>query len=172
MIRWIAPLLLLLVAVGAFCLLHPSLRSALSVRIACWRGEADEHYRLAERFYQAADYARAEVECDQAIRIDPSHAPAQALRIEVRFVQGKGGATANSQIYGRYIEQAIPLVDHTLAAMELGIECGNRALSGDRPDEAEREFRKVLEYAKWLPTGIEVETRRKQAEAGLARCRR
>jgi tetratricopeptide (TPR) repeat protein len=30
-------------------------------------------------------------------------------------------------------------------------------------DQAEREFRKILEFSKWMPTGVELETRRKAA---------
>src|SRR5688500_10281089 len=41
--------------------------------------QADEHYRLGERYYQAGDYEKASVECEKAIQLSPNHAPARAL---------------------------------------------------------------------------------------------
>ena len=125
--------------------------------------QADEHYRLAERYYQAADYEKAEIECEKAIQLNPNHAPAQALVREVRFVQGRSGATAASHEYGKYIEQALVRQTQTLVEIDNAFQRGTRSFNLGEYDDAEREFRKILEYAKWLPTGVELESRRKSA---------
>jgi hypothetical protein len=51
-------------------------------------GSADEHYRLAERLYQAGDLSLAGRECDEALRINPGHLAAKALLLQVRLITG------------------------------------------------------------------------------------
>jgi tetratricopeptide (TPR) repeat protein len=59
-----------------------------------------------------------------------------------------------------------------MVEIDNAMERGKRLrASGDR-EAAEREFRKILEYAKWMPTGVELETRRRQAEEMLGHVRR
>jgi type II secretory pathway component GspD/PulD (secretin)/tetratricopeptide (TPR) repeat protein len=125
--------------------------------------QADEHYRLAERYYQAGDFEKAELECEKAIQINPNHAAAQALVTEVRFILGKGGATPASREYDKYMQEAIVRHQQTLVEIDNAHARGTRHYNRGEYDAAEREFRKILEYAKWMPTGVELETRRRQA---------
>src|SRR5262245_39832674 len=88
--------------------------------------QADEHYRLAERYYQAGDFEKAELECEKAIQINPNHAAAQALVTEVRFILGKGGATPASREYDKYMQEAIVRHQQTLVEIDNAHARGTR----------------------------------------------
>jgi tetratricopeptide (TPR) repeat protein len=118
---------------------------------------ADEHYRQGERLFQASDFARAEAECAKALEADPNHAPARALRMEVGFLLGKGGGSS-------VVPRPEALVEMN-GAYDRGAACFN---AGDL-DAAEREFRKVLELAKWAPRDAEAASRRESAIRMLER---
>jgi tetratricopeptide (TPR) repeat protein len=51
--------------------------------------QADEHYRLAERYYQAGDFEKATLECEKALQLNSSHAPSKALFHEIQFIIGR-----------------------------------------------------------------------------------
>ena len=125
--------------------------------------QADEHYRLAERYYQAGDFEKAELECEKALKLNPSHPGANALFLEVQFLLGRGKATPVSQEMAKYREQALVRHQQVLLEVDQAHARGVRAYNRGDYDAAEREFRTILEYAKWMPTGVELETRRKQA---------
>ena len=57
------------------------------------RAAADEHYRLAERYFQAVDYEHASEQCQKAIETHPEHLPARALLQEIQFILRKGKAS-------------------------------------------------------------------------------
>ena len=57
---------------------------------------ADEHYRQAERFYQAGTYDLAEGECRKALQSNPDHLPSRALLKELRFIAGRRSGTPTS----------------------------------------------------------------------------
>src|SRR5258706_9001377 len=69
--------------------------------------QADEHYRLAERYYQAADFEKAVLECQKALQLSQNHAPARALFTEVQFILGQGKATNTTQEYDKFMHEAI-----------------------------------------------------------------
>src|SRR5688572_18696508 len=125
--------------------------------------QADEHYRLAERYYQAGDYEKASLECEKATQLSPNHAPARALFMEVQFILGQGKVTNESQVYDKYMKEALVRHQQTMVEIDTAYMRGTRHFNLGEYDQAEREFRKILEYAKWLPTGVELESRRKQA---------
>ncbi len=122
--------------------------------------QADEHYRLAERHFQAGDFEKTELECEKALKINPSHAPANALFIEVQFILGRGRAMPASDEYDKYMKQAVVRHEQTILEIDNAYARGISAYNLGEYGEAEREFRRILEYAKWMPTGVEVETRR------------
>jgi len=128
---------------------------------------ADEHYRLAERWYQAGDYDRAEVESQKAIQLNPRHAPADALLIELHFMQGKGQATPASEVYQKLINEAVLRHQQVLLEIDAKLARATRSMNAGRSADAARDARIVLEYAKWLPTGVEMDARRRQAMAML-----
>jgi type II secretory pathway component GspD/PulD (secretin) len=125
--------------------------------------QADEHYRLAERYYQTGDFDRAELECEKALQLQPNHAAAKALYLEVQFVQGRERATPLSKLVDDYLRKAQVQHSQTLIEIDDKLSNGVRAYNAGYYDQAEENFRTVLEYAKWLPTGPDLETRRKQA---------
>ena len=125
--------------------------------------QADEHYRLAERYYTAGDFEKAEVECQKALQLSSNHAPARALYTEVQFILGKGKATPATQEYDSFMKEALVRHQQLLIEIDNAYERGKRDYNMGEYDQAEREFRKILEFSKWMPTGIELETRRKSA---------
>ena len=125
--------------------------------------QADEHYRLAERYYTAGDFEKAEIEAQKALQLSSNHAPARALLTEVQFLLGKGKATPASQEYDSFMKEALVRHQQLLIEIDNAFERGKRDYNMGEYDQAEREFRKILEFAKWMPTGIELETRRKSA---------
>src|SRR5579862_8680868 len=69
--------------------------------------QADEHYRLAERYYTAGDFEKAEIECQKALELSSNHAPARALYTEVQFILGKGKATPATKEYDSFMQEAL-----------------------------------------------------------------
>ena len=125
-------------------------------------GVADEHYRLAEGRFQAGDYEGAEAECGKALAIDPRHAAAGALRLEVRFLLGRG-QTEEAR------KASVARRSQTLAEMDDAQARGVALTQAGDLDGAEREFRKILEYAKWMPRDAEFQSRREAAILHLER---
>jgi len=143
------------------------LKAAYEVGEQAKASQADERYRLAERYYHAGDLEKAALECEKALALHPRHAAATALRLEVDFILGRGAPTPATQEYSKFFQSALVRHQQTLVEVDNALERGRRMeASGDRA-AAEREYRKVLEYAKWMPTGVELETRRKDAQALL-----
>jgi type II secretory pathway component GspD/PulD (secretin)/tetratricopeptide (TPR) repeat protein len=139
------------------------LKASYEVTQAAMTSQADEHYRLGERYYQAGDYEKAALECEKALQINGNHAPARALHLEVEFLLGRGKVNANAMEYDKYMREALVRHQQTLVEVDNAMAAGQRHFNMGEYEKAEREFRKILEYAKWMPTGIELETRRKQA---------
>src|SRR5688572_28065469 len=125
--------------------------------------QADEHYRLAERYFTAGDFEKAEIECQKALQLNANHAPTRALFTEVQFILGKGRATPATAEYDKFMHEALVRHQQLLIEIDNAYERGKRAYNMGEYDTAEREFRKILEFAKWMPTGVELETRRKAA---------
>lgn len=125
--------------------------------------QADEHYRLAERSFQAGDFSRCEVECEKALKLAPGHAPANALWLEVQFILGRGRQTPQTEEYDKYMKLAVVRHEQTILEISNAFNRGTSSYNMGDYDAAEREFRKILEYAKWMPTGVELESRRRQA---------
>src|SRR6185295_6888467 len=125
--------------------------------------QADEHYRLAERYFQAGDFEKAEIECQKALQLSANHAPSRALYTEVQFILGKGKATPQTAEYDKFMHEALVRHQQLLIEIDNAYERGKRSYNMGEYDQAEREFRKILEFSKWMPTGVELETRRKAA---------
>ena len=125
--------------------------------------QADEHYRLAERYYTAGDFEKATIECQKALQLSPNHAPARALFTEVQFILGQGKATPVTEEYDKFMKEALVRHQQLLIEIDNAYERGKRDYNMGEYDQAEREFRKILEFSKWMPTGVELETRRKSA---------
>ena len=120
-------------------------------------------YRFAERTYQAGDFEKAEVACRRALEWDPSHAPARALFMEVQFILGRGRAFAAPYMGGPQVishPQSLIEIDQAFARADQALGVGDAEAAG-------RELRKILEFAKWMPTGVEVAARAKRASEGL-----
>ncbi len=139
------------------------LKAAQEVNEQQKAAQADEHYRLGERYYQSGDFERAQIECQKAIQLKADHASALALATEIEFIIGRGVATAKSQIIQDMLRKTVVQHQQTILEIDDKLSNGVRAYNAGYYQEAEENFRTVLEYAKWLPTGPDLETRRKQA---------
>jgi len=133
------------------------------------QAQADEHYKLAERYYSSGDFDKAEAECQKALSLNSNHGAAQALLVQVQFALGKGKVTPQSQEFEDIIRIASVRQQQTLMEIRDAMENGVRSYNMGNYDDAERHFRRILEYAKWLPTGVELETQRRQAAELLDR---
>ncbi len=131
--------------------------------------QADDHYRLAERYYQAGKFDEATIECEKALRIDPSHAPSKALYHEIQFVMGRAPATPQSFEYDRFMKEAIVRHQQTLIEVDAAFEKAKRAYRRGDYTDAARELLRIQEAAKWLSAGVEMETRRRAAQDLLER---
>jgi len=130
---------------------------------------ADELYRRAERLYQAGDFEKAVLETQKALQLAPSHAPARALNTEVQFILGQGQATPTTMEYDKFMHEALVRHHQVLIEVDNAFERGKRDYARGDFAQADREFRKILEYSKWMPTGVELESRRKAAADMLGR---
>ena len=131
--------------------------------------QADEHYRLAERYFQAGDFEKAEIECEKSIQLNTSHAPAKALHLEIQFILGRHKVTPSTQEYDKYMKEALVRHQQVLIEIDEARGRGTRFFNRGEYNHAEREFRQILEYAKWMPTGVEFESRRREALQMLER---
>lgn len=147
------------------------LKSTYAVTEQEKQAAADRHYREAERCYTAGDFLKAEQETQKALQLSPTHAPARALQTENQFVLGKGKATPSTQEYDTYMREALVRHQQVLVEVDQAHERGKRHFNLGEYDQAEREFRKILEFSKWMPTGAELEARRKSAAELLERTR-
>jgi Ca-activated chloride channel family protein len=126
--------------------------------------EADEHYRLAERYYTAGDPEKSEVEIQKALVLAPQHAPARSLLQEIQFILGKGKATPATQEYDRRLmKSALVRQPELRSEADTALERGRRLQAAGDLANANLEFRKVLEYSKWMTRGFEMEDRHRPA---------
>ncbi len=148
--------------------LGPRSYAAARLRWEIWRLERnpDERYRLAERTYQAGDYGKARLCCMAVLQREPSHAPANALRAEVEFILGMG-STFPQVDSNKYFIDSMGVVAKAMEEIDVSFARADRALADGDPAVAERDLRKILEYAKWLPTGVEIASRTKRAKERL-----
>lgn len=161
-------LLLLLAAAGAIIGHHRGWRERIAdARITLFGWPTERLYRQAEREYQAADFERAELTCRKVLARDPNHAPARALLMEVEFLLGKGKA-ASPLDYSPHVTTSRFISAQILLEIENALVRADRLMhDGDR-EAAGRELRKILEYAKWLPDGAELQRKTDGARSGIA----
>jgi tetratricopeptide (TPR) repeat protein len=120
-----------------------------------------KHYRLAERYYQAGDYEKAQLQCQKALHRNPRYGPAQDLFRETQFLLGQGAAVPP---YDRFTHPQVVRTQQLLIEVDCAVARAERhRIAGDR-DAARAELRKVLEFLKWMPAGCEVDSRRQDAQ--------
>src|SRR5262245_22816687 len=149
--------------------LHRKLVSQARVDEQEKAAQADEHYRLALRYYDAGDFEKAEAECQKALSLNPEHGASHALMLEVQFALGKGRVTPQSKEMEDIIQMATARQQQVIFEIREAMDNGIRSYNLGNYDDAERHFRTILEYAKWLPTGVELETQRQHAADLLER---
>lgn len=116
---------------------------------------ADDHYRLAEESFSAGDFQRSLEECERTLLLNPEHGAARELRREVQYLTRQPFRFSSPHDSERHTQ--------ILVEVEESIRRGRRAYPDSR-DRAAREFRMVLEYAKWIPDSPGL--KRLKSEAG------
>lgn len=123
-------------------------------------------YGLANEHFNAGRFEKAKNYCELAIEKDPLHAEAKALLLEIAFILGTPRVGSD----GRYALQAnVMRYDSVLVEMDNQLVRSTKALEEGKPITAEKQARLVLEYAKWLPEGVEVTPRVEKARALLTK---
>jgi type II secretory pathway component GspD/PulD (secretin)/tetratricopeptide (TPR) repeat protein len=125
---------------------------------------AQEHYRLAEKYFQEGRLENAEMSCREALRYNPSHAGAKALLYETQILLGQGKATPQSEQMEKAIQQMEVRQKEVQLEIDQHFNLGMRHYNSGDYESAERSFRLIIEYAKWVfPPTIEIDTRKQQA---------
>ncbi|HKS16787.1 MAG TPA: hypothetical protein VJU16_05705, partial [Planctomycetota bacterium] len=97
------------------------------------------------------------------------HGASHALMLEVQFALGKGRVTPQSLEFEAIIQMAAAKQQQVIFEIRESMDNGIRSYNLGNYDDAERHFRTILEYAKWLPTGVELERQRQHAADLLER---
>jgi type II secretory pathway component GspD/PulD (secretin) len=125
---------------------------------------AQEHFRLAERFFTEGKLENSEMSAREALRYNPKHAGAMALLYETQVLLGRGQASPLSQQLNSVINQVQAQQQQVRLEINEHFNRGMRFYNTAQYADAERAFRMVVEYSKWVyPPSVEVDTRRQQA---------
>jgi tetratricopeptide (TPR) repeat protein len=133
--------------------------------------QAEEHYRLALRYYDSGDFEKAEAECAKALSLNPNYGASHALMLEVQFALGKGKVKPQSLEFETIIQMATARQQQVIFEVRDAMDKGIRDYNLGKYDDAERQFRTIIEYAKWLPSGTGIDVQRKQASEMLEKNR-
>ena len=140
------------------------LRATYETTAQAAAADAEACYRLAERYYQAGDFEKAFLECEKALQLNPNHAPAKALHMEVQFLLGRGKATPQSQEYDKYMKGSLVRHQQTMIELDNAMATAQRAQQQVDYEGAAAELLKIREYGKWMPPGVELQARQQQAQ--------
>ncbi len=130
---------------------------------------AEEHYRLALRHYDSGDFEKADAESMKALSLNPTHGASHALQLETRFALGKGRTTPQSQEFESIIHMAHARQQQVIFEVRDAMDSGIRDYNLGKYSDAERHFRTIIEYAKWLPEAPELDAQRRQAAEMLGK---
>ncbi|HEU4338688.1 MAG TPA: VIT domain-containing protein, partial [Planctomycetota bacterium] len=133
------------------------------------QAQSDEHYRLAIRFYDSGEFEKAENECQKALSLNGNHGAAHALMLEVQFALGKGRVTPQSLEFEQIIQMSHARQQQVIFEIREAMDNGNRAFNQGNLGDAERHFRTIIEYSKWLPKSDALEAQRRQAAEMLGK---
>jgi hypothetical protein len=192
MARWIIPFALVLASAASFVAVHPRARSE-SLRLLSRNGSAlfgptaDELHWRALVHAARGEQAAAEALCREALQAMPAHAPSRTLLAQMRYQEERlnailvtcgwsppwrpnrspaallvelslgGGRDASAGRQAAHLCYGLPEI---AAVYERGV----RLWEAGSPDAAETEFRRILEFAKWLPEGVELDEACARAE--------
>jgi hypothetical protein len=165
-------LAIVLAATLGVAIIPPTSRRRLGAALtqARWKFlgiDPDAHYRRAERYYEAGNFEGSRRACGEALRLRPDHAPARALFTEVEFILGQGETTLLGAAFERFMHVQRASEDPLLDMDQSLIKAEQFVWAGEL-GRAAQEYRKVLEYGKWVPASLEVGARTERATAALA----
>lgn len=132
---------------------------------------ADEHYRLAEKHFENAQFDQAEVEVERALGLKPDHMGAQALRSNLQIVTGRAPVTPQDSAVRKFMDEQRAIVQETLKEIHNAHQRGLRHYNDGQFGDAEDQFKLILQYVRWLPMNVDLEQYRVQAQDMLAKSR-
>lgn len=124
---------------------------------------ADEHYQLAERYFQAGRFEQADLEVKQSLDLNPNHLAAKALWQDVQVALGRGVVTPQDMQVRKAIDLERARRQQTLLEMGNAYNLGLKAFNEADYAKAEEQFRTVIEVVKWLPYDVALEEYRTMA---------
>lgn len=125
---------------------------------------AQEHYKLAEKFYQDGKLENAEASAREALKHNPQHAGARALLYEVQILLGRGVEGDIGYRLRRVMNEVKARQEQVRLEIDEKFNLGMRYYNAGQYEDAERSFRLVIEYAKWVfPPSAQVDTRKQQS---------
>lgn len=136
------------------------------------KGEEDEvaaeaHYKLALSYRQAGDLEKAEFEAKEVLRYNPNYEAAKALLSEVMTLEGKEKFSIEAERFKQLIaEENVHLEQRTLE-LESIYSKGIREFELEKYNDAEREFKTIVEIVKWIPSNVIMDAVRKKAQEML-----
>ena len=131
------------------------------------KAQAEAYYRLGLSYREGGDFEKAEVELKKALENDPTHLQAKAMLQEVLMLSGKMKISIESEQFKRQMEEEHAKIQQKVLEVENIYNKGIRYFESTDYENAEREFKIVIEMSKWPPTNATIDTLTKKSEEML-----
>jgi len=138
----------------------PILRARLALGVSC----PGDSYQIAELLYELGDFEKALLQCEKALQVNPRHAPALALQMELQFILGRGIATSPSTNYDVCMHRSFIPTAQLLIEIERALQRADEHGAAGDSQAGMAEVRKALEFLKWMAEGEDLNSRRNRAE--------
>lgn len=119
--------------------------------------EAATALRLAQDHYRNRNYEQAIIEADRAVKFDPENVSAKILLQELKVLLGKATPQDLPAQVKRFYYEDDAQRQKQITEVQNAFSRGRTAYNTGNYDQAERDFRYILEVAKYLPFSIDLE---------------
>lgn len=131
------------------------------------KAQAESLYKLGKSYMEAGNFESAEKELREALKYDPNHVEAKKDLNDVLMLIGKGPVTLPDQKIDEMLRGEIVARQQLITEMEGIYSRGVKFYEMLKYDEAEREFRRIIEMSKWRLAHIDIESIRQKAAVML-----
>lgn len=138
--------------------------------------DLDEKGRLAEmyydrgaKFYQELKFAEAQEALTKALEINPDHEKAKQLLEDTKFARGEFTHGEMGAVSRRLFSEILAKTQQAKLEMEHHLNKGIKAFEQEDYQQAENEFKWVIETIKWFPYQANLLNYQEQAESYLKR---
>ena len=133
--------------------------------------ELDEKSRLAEmyydrgaKFYQELKFAEAQEALTKALEINPDHEKAKQLLEDTKFARGEFTHGEMGAVSRRLFSEILAKTQQARLEVEHHLNKGTKAFEQEDYQQAESEFKWVIETIKWFPYRADLLNYQQQAE--------